>query len=304
MSSTIAPVEERASYGIGVLLSSQIFFLFLDPSAKLLAIAGIPTGEIVFMRYFVHVLLLLVIFLPMQGAAIFVTANWRLEVLRGLALLGSTVFNFLAVKFLPLTITSALMFTMPLIVCALSVPLLGEVVGWRRWLAIGAGFVGILVVTRPGTESFHPAALLSLLGACFLALYSIITRKLAGVDSTATQQFYAGIVALACVAPFAADGWVWPDEGVTWFAFVAMGTVGMLGHQFVTIAHRFASPAVLAPFNYLQILYMAVISWLVFNQPPDVWFYLGAPIIVLSGLYVWLRERRLARQAIPLTVAD
>jgi drug/metabolite transporter (DMT)-like permease len=304
MSRVIAPIEERASYGIGVLLVAQLFFLLLDPSAKWLGATGMPVTEIIFVRYFVHVALLVLFFLPAQGPAIFVTSDWRLELLRGLFLLGTTVFNFFALQFLPLTITTALMFTMPLIICALSVPLLGERVGWRRWIAILVGFGGILIITRPGSESFHPAAILSLLGAVCAALYSIFTRKLAGIDSAATQQLYAGLIALICIAPFAFNGWVWPQDAAGWFAFIAIGASGVLAHQLMTVAHRFAPPSTLAPFNYLQILYMAVVSWLVFNQPPDVWFFAGAPVIIGSGLYVWLRERRLARPTVPVTIED
>jgi drug/metabolite transporter (DMT)-like permease len=293
MSPPIAPVEERHNTGIGILLLSQLVLIFLDTSAKWMATQGIPTGEIVFMRYAVHVALILVFIWPVRKAALFKTANWKLEVLRGVCLLGTTAGNFMAMQYLPLTVTGALIFTSPLMVCALSGPLLGETIGWRRWLAISAGFVGILIIVRPGTEAFQPAALLALFSALSLALFSIITRKLAGVDTALTQQFYAGAVALVMVTPFAFSGWVWPQNGFTWLAFFGAGTVGMLGHILISVAHRFAPPSTLAPFNYLTLLYLAVVSWLIFNEPPEAWFYPGAAIIIASGLYIWLRERKL-----------
>ena len=294
MNSTIAPIEERRNYGIGILLFAQLFFTTLDTSAKFLSVAGLPTGEIIFVRYFVHVVLIISLFLPVQKG-LFVTRNWKLELLRGLCLLGVTIGNFLAMRFLPLTVTGALMFTMPLMVTALSGPFLGEKIGWRRWAAVGAGFVGILIIVRPGTEAFHPASLLCLAGALSAAFYSIITRKLAGVDAAATQQVYSGLIALVCVTPFAFQGWVWPSNGPTWFAFVAAGVAGMLAHQLNTIAHRYAPPSALAPFSYTELLLLAVASWLIFQDPPDIWFYLGAPIIIGSGIYIWLRERQLHR---------
>jgi len=196
-------------------------------------------------------------------------------------------------RYLPLTVTGALLFTSPLMVCALSGPLLGEHVGWRRWLAIGVGFIGILIIIRPGTEAFQPAALLSLMAAFFAALFSIVTRKLAGVDGAMTQQVYAGGIALVMVTPFAFSGWVWPSEPMSWVAFFTLGTAGVLGHMLISVAHRYATPATLAPFNYLQLLYLALASWVLFNQPPDNWFFLGATIIIASGLYIWLRERSL-----------
>ncbi len=248
MTSTIAPIEERRNLGIGLLLFAQLFFATLDTSAKYLSGLGLPLAEIIFVRYAVHVALAVALFWPVQRD-LFRTNNWRLELLRGLCLLGVTAANFLAQRYLPLTVTGALLFTMPLMVTALSGPLLGERVGWRRWVAVSVGFIGILIIVRPGTEAFHPASLLCLAGALSAAFSGIITRKLAGVDSAATQQVYSGVIALCCVMPFAFNGWVWPSTGPGWFAFIAAGVAGMFAHQLNTIAHRFASPSVLAPFS-------------------------------------------------------
>jgi drug/metabolite transporter (DMT)-like permease len=299
MTTTIAPIEERRNLGIGILVFAQLFFATLDTSAKYLSFIGLPLSEIVFVRYGVHVILALALFLPVLKGALFVTRNWKLELLRGLFLLGVTGANFLAQRYLPLTVTGALMFTMPLMVTALSGPLLGEKIGWRRWMAVGVGFVGILIIVRPGTEAFQPASLICLAGALSAAFYSITTRKLAGVDSASTQQVYSGLIALACVTPFAFNGWVWPTTGAGWFAFIAAGIAGMFAHQLNTIAHRFAPPSALAPFSYSELILLALASWLIFSQPPDAWFYLGAPIIIGSGIYIWLRERKLNR---PVTV--
>lgn len=303
MTSIIAPVEERRNFGIGILLVAQIFFATLDTSAKYLSFVGLPLTEIVFVRYFVHVALIIALFLPVQRG-LFITRNWKLELLRGICLLGVTVGNFLAMRFLPLTVTGALMFTMPLIVTALSGPLLGEQVGWRRWAAVGVGFIGILIIVRPGTEAFHPASLLCLGGALCAAFFSILTRKLAGVDSAATQQVYSGIIALICITPFAFQGWVWPSTGPAWFAFAAAGVAGMIAHQLNTVAHRFAPPSALAPFSYTELLLLALASWLIFKEPPDLWFFVGAPIIMGSGIYIWLRERKLHRAITLGTVED
>lgn len=294
MASHIAPIEERRNLGIGILLIAQVFFAVLDSSAKFMATEGLPLAEIVFVRYAVHVALGVALFLPVQRD-LFHSNNWTLELLRGLCLLGTTAANFLAMRFLPLTVTGALLFTMPLMVTALSGPLLGEKVGWRRWVAVGVGFVGILIIVRPGSEAFHWASLICLVGALFAALYSIITRKLAGVDSAATQQTYSGLIALLCVAPFAFQDWTWPSSGGGWFAFFAAGVAGFTAHQFNTIAHRYAAPSELAPFSYTELLLLAFASWLVFSDPPDIWFYLGAPVIIGSGVYIWFRERQLKR---------
>ena len=98
-----------------------------------------------------------------------------------------------------------------------------------------------------------------------------------------------------CIAPFALGGWVWPTDASGWFAFGLIGVAALTGHQFITTAHRFAPASVLAPFSYFQIIFMTASSWLIFNQPPEIWLYIGAPIVIASGLYLWLRERQLAR---------
>ena len=300
----VSPIESRTNLGIVLVLASQLVLLLLDISAKWLSIEGMPTSEIVFVRYGMHVVLLLLLFLPVTGLQLFVSNNWKLELLRGVCLLGTTGLNFLAMRYLPLTVTSALMFTSPLMVCALSGPLLGESVGWRRWLAICVGFAGILVIVRPGSEAFQPAALLSLGCAAFLALFSILTRKLAGVDTAQTQQFYAGATPIVLLLPVAFNDWVWPSMPVSWVAFFIMGAAGLAGHFLNSVAHRFATPATLAPFSYLSLIYLALASWLIFNQPPDQWFILGVIIIVLSGLYIWRRERRLAKAGTAVEVLE
>ena len=269
MARPVRPIEERRLLGIGLVLVSYLLFTVIDSCAKWLSTAGLPTPEIVFIRYAGQLLLVSALFLPTRSSEVLRTRSWRLEILRGLCLLGSTVFNFFAITFLPLTVTASIFFTTPLILCALSIPFLAERVGWRRWLAIATGFVGVLIIVRPGTASFHPAVLLSLCAAALSAFYLILTRKLAGVDSTTTQQFYAALVATLC------------------------------------IAHRFAPASVLAPFGYFQIIFMTASSWLIFNQPPDIWIYVGVPIVVCSGLYIWLRERQLHKEVVTgVTVQD
>ncbi len=295
MSVEVRPIEDRRLLGIGLTFVGYFCFTVIDSCAKWLSRGGLPTMEIVFVRYVAQLLIVSALFLPQRGAALANTRNLPVELIRGLAILGSTIFNFIAITFLPLTVTSALMFTSPLILCALSIPLLGESVGWRRWLAILVGFAGVLVIVRPGSEAFHPAAILSVMAASCGALYSLLTRKLAGVDATTTQQFYSGLVATVCIAPFALGGWTWPGDWAGWFAFGLIGVAAFVGHQIITTAHRFAPASVIAPFSYFQIIYMTASSWIIFNQPPEVSIYIGAPIVIASGLYLWIRERQLAK---------
>ncbi len=306
MASMVKPIEDRRTLGIGLMLCGFLCYTLIDTCAKLLSMSGLPTMEVVFVRYAGQFILVLALFMPRLGVRELTgTRSLKLEIARGLSLLGSTIFNFTAIIFLPLTVTSAISFTVPLIVCALSIPFLGEKVGWRRWVAIAVGFAGVMIIVRPGTDAFHPAVVLSLITAVFSAFYNLLTRKLAGVDSTVTQQFWASAVATACVAPFSLGSWVWPQETVTWIAFGGIGVIALVGHLAITVAHRYAPASVLAPFGYVQIIFMTASSWLVFSQPPDVWIFVGAPIVIASGLYIWLRERQLARPVISeVTVED
>jgi drug/metabolite transporter (DMT)-like permease len=301
----VSPIEDRRLLGIAFVLVGYFCFTIIDSCAKYLSQRGLPPMEVAFVRYAAQLLLATAIFMPQRGMTLVTTRAPWLEVLRGLCLMGSTIANFFAITFLPLTTTSSIMFTQPLILCALSIPFLGEIVGWRRWLAILIGFCGVLVIVHPGSGSFHPAVLLSLCAAACGASYMLLTRRLAGVDSAATQQFYSGLVATACIAPFLLAGWTWPQSWDAWIAFFFIGVAALVGHQFLTIAHRFAPASVLAPFGYIQIIFMTASSWLVFHQPPEIWLYFGAPIVIGSGLYIWLRERQLSKSVVTeVTVQD
>ncbi len=154
------------------------------------------------------------------------------------------------------------------------------------------GDVQVLMINLARSQQQLDALRLEAVNPSFL----ITTRKLAGVDGVSTQQFYSALVATGCLIPFVAlGGWVWPSDPATWFAFVMIGVAALVGHQLLTTAYRYAPASVLAPFSYVQIVFLTVSSWLVFNQPPDMWFFIGLPIVVGSGLYIWLRERQLSK---------
>lgn len=294
----VKPIEERRLFGIGLVLCGYLCFSIIDSCAKWLMLQGMPPLQVVFVRYLGQFLLVLAIFAPRDGRALVVTRRPWIEFWRAVGLLGSTVFNFLAIIFLPLTVTASIGFTMPFIVVALSIPLLGEKVGWRRWLAIVVGFIGVMIIVRPGTSAFHPAIFLSFGAVICSAFYMLFTRKLAGVDGSTTQQFYAAGISTLCLVPFAFGGWMWPGDVATWIPFILIGVAALVGHQLVTVAHRFAPASVLAPFNYSLIVFLTASSWFVFNEPPDIWIFVGAPIVIGSGLYIWLRERQLAKPTV------
>ncbi len=290
----VAPIEDRRLHGIALMLAALLAFTGIDTCAKWLVLDGVPTTEVVFVRYLGHLVLVVALALP-RGERFVRAVNPGAVLVRGAFLLFSTILNFIALGYLPLTMTAAIFFSSPLWICLLSIPLLGEEVGPRRWAAMIVGFLGVLVVTRPWAGQVHWAVLLSVGAALCGAFYSILTRRLAGRDSTATQQFYAALLAAVGMAPLALPGWTWPSGGAGWFAILAIGAFGWAGHQILIVAHRYAPASTLAPISYVQILYMTASSWLIFAQPPDAWVLAGAAIVAASGLYIWLRERALDR---------
>lgn len=290
---TTRPREDRRGLAIGLMIMGFLMFTALDTAAKLLVTSGVAPSMAAFLRYIGHMSIVTAMIVPVHGMrSLNSAAPWR-EILRAVFLCISTLLNFTAVLYLPLTLTATIFFTMPMFVCALSVPFLGEKVGPRRWGAIAVGFVGIVVVTQPWTADFHWATLLSL-GAAFMgAGYMTMTRMLAGVDSSNTQQLYASTLAVVALAPIAAFNWSPPEGLAPWLLVAAMGAFGWGGHQMITTAHRYAPASVLAPFIYLQLVFMTASSWAIFDQPPSISIAIGAPVVVASGLYIWWRERNL-----------
>ena len=203
------------------------------------------------------------------------------------------MFNFLALKTLPITVTTTIMFAGPVVVTLLAIPILGEIVGIRRITAVCVGFCGVLVVMQPWGAAFHPAMFLSLGALLCASLYFIMTRMLADVEANATQQIWSSGIAAAALLPVVCGGWVWPQTPGQWMVFCVIGAFGAAGHISVTIAHRWADASVLAPVIYLQVFLASVAGILVFDTWPTVWTLGGGLIIISSGLYIWQRERKL-----------
>jgi drug/metabolite transporter (DMT)-like permease len=290
---SVRAVEDRAGLGIAMMLGAWFFFSMIDTSVKWLVLAGLPAFQLAFMRYFGHFFISL--WLVGRGGwdvERFKTKRLGLVLLRAYLLTASTLFNFVALKYLPLTVTSAIMFSTPIVVCALSPWLLSERVGLARWGAILLGFIGVMVVVRPFGADFSWAMLLSIHNAVALALYSIITRKLSGIVPTETMQFYMGAFGMLALAPFAIWAWVPPANAFDWIMLVCLGFWGWAGHEMLTRAHMFAPANTLSPYAYSFMIYLTIASYLVWGELPDVYTVVGALIIVMSGLIIWARERR------------
>lgn len=265
-------------------------FGLLDTTAKYLS-ASYEIGQIVWARNIGGLVFALAMSLPLRGTMIFYSQRPRLQILRGLLLVSTTACNFLALSYLPLATNASILYTAPLMICALSVPLLGEKVGWRRWSAIAVGFLGALVVVRPGLGGFHWAMLISVCAALLVAFYNMATRQAAAHDDHHTSLMYVSIVGTVVTTPFAFFEWRTP-HGLDLLLFCVMGVIGSFGHFLLIIAHGLAPASALAPFTYTQIVFMAGLGYLVFAHVPDAWVWVGAGLVSASGLYLGYRERK------------
>ncbi len=302
MPHAVAPKEDRTALALGIMALTVCFFTMIDTSAKWLVMAGLPALQVVFARYAIHFVLALVVFLPQEGPVAFRSARPGIQFLRSVFLFGSTILNFTALKFLPITVTTTIMFAGPIVVTLLAIPILGEEVGRHRLIAVCLGFVGVLVVMHPWGVGFHPAMLLNIGALTLASLYFILTRMLAGVERNATSQLWSAGLATLCLAPFALTGWVWPQAPVDWAFFLLIGIFGGTGHILAVAAHRMADASILAPVIYIQIVLAGAAGIVFFDTWPTVWTLGGGAIIILAGIYIWHRERQLSRVVTPANV--
>ncbi|MGE0749038.1 MAG: DMT family transporter [Variibacter sp.] len=270
---------------------SAIFIPALNASAKYLA-TRYPIVEIVWARYAGHFLYMLIVFAPRRGLSLLIANRPILQLVRSTLLCSSTAIFVLALPSAPLTTAAAISFTAPFVVTALSPLLLSERVGAARWAAVAAGFLGAMIVIRPGTEDMNAAHFLFFASATFSALYQIMSRKLAAYDRAETSITYiavAGFVLTTIPLPFV---WVTPASAKDAIVFVGLGIFGGVGHYFLVRAFELAPAPFVSPFNYLNLIGAAILSVAVFGQFPDLWLWIGAAIIVGSGLFILLYERR------------
>ena len=295
MSHQVAPREDRTAIGLAAMAGAVVFFTMIDTSAKWLVMAGLPALQVVFARYFMHFAMSLVIFLPRDGLnALRSNAPGR-QILRSVFLFSSTALNFTALKYLPITVTTTIMFAGPIVVTLLAIPMLGERVGIHRIVAVCVGFLGVVFVMQPWGAGFHPAMFLNIGALCVASLYFVMTRMLAGVESNATSQIWAAGLATVCLIPFAVTNWVWPQTPGAWAFFGLIGIFGGTGHILATSAHRMADASILAPVIYIQIILASVAGIMFFDTWPTVWTLGGGFIIIGAGIYIWHRERRNSR---------
>jgi drug/metabolite transporter (DMT)-like permease len=277
--------------GILLMCAGTSLFPFMNAAVKLLA-ADYPVAQIVWARFTGHLVIMLLVFLPQYRWTLLRTRRPAVQFGRSALMLLSNLVFVVAIARVPLATASAIGFTSPLIVTALSVPLLHESVGWRRWSAVTVGFAGALLVIRPGTGLQQPAVLLLLLSSLAYALYQIATRWVGRYDNAATGIVFAallGSLAMSLVLPFV---FVPPRTVFDALLFCSLGLLGGAGHYLIIRAFQLGPAAVMAPLGYVELIGTAALGYAIFNNFPDLWTWLGAFVIIGSGLYIALRERR------------
>lgn len=213
-----------------------------------------------------------------------------LQLLRSGLMIADVALFTLAVRYISLADFQALYATAPLMATLLAASLLGESVGWRRRSAVAVGFLGALVIVRPGSSVLHWASLLTLATALCWAFYSIVTRVTSRSDSLATSTLYLALTGMACFTPFGIIEWIEPDLSGA-LSMLAVTITGIVGHMLLIKAFEYTPAAVLQPYTYLMLVWAVVLGYLVFGDVPDHWTVIGALVIAASGLYVAWRER-------------
>jgi drug/metabolite transporter (DMT)-like permease len=290
----LATASQQSAVLRGILLmcAGVSLFPFMNAAVKLLG-ARYPANEIVWARFTGHLIVMLLVFLPQYGVRLFATRRPAVQIGRGLLMLIGNALFVVAIVHVPLATASAIGFTAPLIVTALAGPLLREPVGSRRWSAVLIGFAGALVIIRPGSGFDDPMLLLLLLGSATHALYLIATRWIGNYDDPATSIVFSalmGSLIMTLMLPFA---FVWPRDPFDVAMLCGLGLIGAVGHYIVIRAFRHGPAAVIAPLGYVELIGTATLGYLIFDNFPDLWTWVGAAIIIASGLYIALRERRL-----------
>ncbi len=319
MRGAVKPPQNQAILGTGfvwaatLLISSKFIFSFQDVIIKLLS-GTFPVHQLVFVRGVIGLPILLVFIHFDGGLSTLKTRRPWFHFLRGGAMFGAFIFYYLAISKVPLTTAISLFFMAPLFITALSIPILGEKVGPRRWAGVACGFIGVLIMLRPGMSGFEPAALLALASAFFYAASQVAARKAGATESATVMSFYANmayiIVGAAMWLGFGLAGPIDTDNQVlafltrpwalpTLLEAAMMGIIGVIaaiGFSIGTQAYRLGEANRLAPMEYTTLIWATILSAIVWSHVPDGWTLAGATVIMSAGIFVLRREHSVQKK--------
>ncbi|MEE9313086.1 MAG: DMT family transporter [Rhizobiaceae bacterium] len=299
--------QNQVVKGMGLMIVAMLMLPFMDAIAKTLTLNfDVSAGQTTFGRFLVQACLM--------GAVIVVSHGWRallpsqlwLNLLRGALMSLAVMIFFATLRYMPIADALAVFFLEPFILTIMSALLLKETVGWRRRIAVVVGFIGALFIIQPSYAVFGAVSLMPICTAFLFACYLTLTRAMASKDSVLTMQFAAGVggvITLGVTVTLATMiGWddfsspSFPEFGIRWGLIFAIGCIATIGHLLVVTAFRMVSASTLAPFQYLEIIPGVVLGYWLFDDLPDFYKWLGIAIIVLSGIYLFFRERTVAKE--------
>ena len=277
--------------GVLFICLAGLLFPMMNGAAKTLG-ADYASLQVSWARAFGHVVFMLAAFLPRHGLGLLRTRRPGLQLARSATLFCSNLCFFFAVTFIPIAQAAAISMTAPLIVALLAWPMLGERTTPVRVAALAVGFAGVLTVIRPGGAVFHWASLFVLASATSYGLYQILTRTIAAADPPETSTVYSSAVGAFAILPALPFVWETPLSLSDAALFCSLGVLGALGHYCVARALSYAPANVVSPFQYFQLLGSVAVGWLVFGDLPDALTWVGAAVIVVSGLFIgWSQTR-------------
>jgi drug/metabolite transporter (DMT)-like permease len=282
--------KNKPMLGIALMVSAMLIFPFLDVCAKFLGEWGIPVIEIVWARLFFGLILSAPILVIREGVDSLKPRDPRVNALRGFFLVISTMMFFGALRFQGVAETLAIYFVQPLFITALAPLVLNEKVGINRWAAVAIGFIGVLIIVRPGYLELNPGVFLAAGSGLGSAITMLLTRKLAGKSSaianTVYTNFYGSIVASIILIPF----WVTPNFNTLMFMFL-LASIGTFANYLTITAMEYAEASLLAPLGYTEMINAVLAGWYFFGNFPDHWTFVGVAVLISCAIYISYRER-------------
>ena len=288
-----AALPARPLIGVALMLGAMATLPFLDVIAKTLGEQGMPVLQIVWARVAFGAALTVPFALQQAGAGGLMPPNPGFHLFRAAFLVCATFTFFLSLTYLPIADALALFFVQPLIVTILSALVLREKVGPRRWAAVAVGFIGTLIIIRPGFVEVNPGSLLALAAGAFLGIYFVMSAKIAGQAPPMVITFQTNIIGTALISGAMPFVWIAPTPA-QWAMFVGLGLVANLGHLLILSAYRRADASLLAPLAYTEMIGATIVGWLFFGDFPDGWTFLGVGVLIGCAIYISVRERQVA----------
>jgi drug/metabolite transporter (DMT)-like permease len=285
-----ARAPQKPLIGIVLMLAAMAVLPFLDVVAKTLGEQSVPVVQIVWARLFFGMLITLPVAWKVVGLKGLAPDPFWMHSLRGLFLCSATFFFFWGLKFLPIADTLAIFFVQPLIVTMLSPVMLGEKVGVRRWAAVLIGFIGTLIIIRPGFQAFNPGMLMALAAGTSLAIYMLLTRKISGRANAMVTTFHTNVVGSIITTIAVLFVWQAPTTE-QWLLFPLLGLIATIGHSLIVKAYDHAEASLLAPLAYAEMIMAVVAGWYFFGDFPDRWTFVGVGILIACAIYISYRER-------------